>query len=293
MPFKVVGVGGSGCAAVERMGGCEGCRLVAINTDAASLLERKVENKVLIGLKVTKGRSTGNNLKLGQEAAVADLDKIKSALAGSKLTFLIAGLGGGTGAGAAPVVAEAAKSLGSTVVAFVNLPFTAEGKICQSNSEKGLQGLRPYCDLIIVVENDRFLQMVPNMSLRDAFTKVNHILLEAVQGMAKLTADSGVDNVKPMLNGYGTIGHGVGPSLRKAVDACLGSALIGADIREAKNVLINFTANTPLQEGLQEALDQIAAKTNPQAGILWTSTRDAGAEGVEALAVFSGVRYAF
>jgi cell division protein FtsZ len=291
MSFKVVGVGGSGCAAVEKMIGCAGCELIAIHTDARSLLDRKIEHKVLIGLTITKGRSTGNNLQLGHDAAVSDLDKIKSAIDGSKLIFIIGGLGGGTGAGAAPVVAEAAKSQGATVVAFVNIPFTAEGKICRSNSQKGIEGLRPYCDLIVVIENDRFLKVVPDLSLRDAFTKVNHMLLEAVRGMAKLTVDSGQDNLKPLLKGYGTIGHGVGPTLKKAVDAALESPLIGGDIKKATAVLLNFTTHTQELEGLQEALDEISSKTGTQAAIIWTNTLEASAEGVEALAVFSGMDF--
>ena len=140
--IRVVGVGGSGCAAVERMRGCGGCDLIAVHTDAMSLLERKADNKVLIGRNVTKGRSTGNNILLGEEAAISDRDKLASNLAGAEVVFVIAGLGGGTGAGASPVVAEAAKGHGSTVVAFVNIPFTAEGKVCRINAVAGLENMR-------------------------------------------------------------------------------------------------------------------------------------------------------
>lgn len=290
--FKVVGVGGSGCAAVEKMAGCGGCELIAVHTDARSLLDNKVPNKVLIGLTVTKGRSTGNNIRLGETAALTDRDKIKAALEGAKEVFVIAGLGGGTGAGAAPVVAEAAKSMGCTVVAFVNTPFAAEGKVCKSNAAAGLAGLAPYCDLIVVIQNDRFLKTVPDLSLRDAFTKVNHMLLEAVRGMVKLTVDSGMDNLKPLLGGYATLAYGVGPTLKKAVDAALESPLIGADLREASGIMLNFTTHTAELERLQEALDDIASKTNPKASIVWTNTVDNSAEGIEVLAVFTGVKAA-
>jgi cell division protein FtsZ len=288
--FKVVGVGGSGCAAVERMLGTDGCEPVAIHTDAKSLLDRKVPNKVLIGLTVTKGRSTGNNMKLGEQAALADLDKIKAALEGTKVTFVIAGIGGGTGAGAAPIVAQAAKSQGSQVIAFVNVPFLAEGKICRNNAMKAIEGLRPYCNLLVIIENDRFLKSVPEMSIRDAFTKVNHMLLEAVRGMVKLTSDSGIENIRSMLAGYATLGHGAGPTLKKAVDAALESPLIGGDIKEASAVMLEFTTHTKEVEGIQEALDAITQRTSPQSGIIWTNSIEDGEEAVEVLAIFSGVK---
>jgi cell division protein FtsZ len=288
--FKVVGVGGSGCAAAERMIGCSGCDFIAVNTDAKSLLDSRVPNKVLLGLNVTKGRSTGNNIRLGEEAALADRDKIRAALEGAKMTFLMAGLGGGTGAGAAPVVAEAAKSIGSCVVAFANIPFAAEGRVCRSNAQYGVEHLAPYCDLLILVQNDRFMRMVPDMSIRDAFTKVNDMLLEAVRGMVKLTLESGVENLKPLLRGFGSIGYGVGPTLAKATEAAMASPLVGADLKEASAAMLNFTTHAPEVEGLQEALDAVSSRVAPQAGIIWTNTVEAGAEAVEVLAVFSGVK---
>jgi cell division protein FtsZ len=290
--FKVVGVGGSGCAAAEKMAGCQGCDLIAVNTDAKTLLECRVQHKVLIGLAITKGRSTGNNIRLGEEAAVLDRDKIRAALDGARVTFIVAGLGGGTGAGAAPVVAEAAKSMGSVVVAFVNTPFGAEGKICRGNAQAGLEHLRPYCDLVVVIQNDRFLKVVSDMSIRDAFTKVNRMVLEAVKGMVKLTADAGVDNLKPILKGYATLGYGVGPTLAKAVDAALDSPLIGADLKEASGAMLEFTSHSKEVKGLQEALDAVNSKS-PNAAIVWTNTVEDGAEAVEVLAIFSGYSSGF
>ncbi len=286
--IKVVGVGGSGCATVERMGEC-GCELIAVHTDAMSLLERKVPTKVLIGRDVTKGRSTGNNIMLGEQAAIGDRDKLAGVLAGAEATFVIAGIGGGTGAGASPIVAEAAKEHGSTVVAFVNTPFTAEGKVCRSNAKAALDNLHPYCDLIVVIENDRFLKVVPDLSIRDAFTKVNHLLLEAVRGMVKLIIDSGLDNLRPLLTGYGAIGHGVGPTLAKAVESALSSPLVGGDVGTASGVLLNFTTHSKALRGLQDALDRISAEAG-EASLIWTNTVDDSAEGVEVLALFSGIK---
>jgi len=291
--FKVVGVGGSGCAAVERMLGCSGCDFIAIHTDAASLLERKVPKKVLIGLEVTRGRSTGNNIKLGEEAALLAMDKIKNALLAAKVTFIIAGLGGGTGAGASPIVAEAAKTLGSMVVAFVNIPFTAEGKVCKTNARTGIEKLRPYCDLIVVIENDRFLKIVPNMSIKGAFTKVNNMVLETVRGMVNLMVDSGAENLRPWLQGYATLGWGAGATIQKAVEAALHSPLIGADIRESTGVMLDLTTKSGDVSAVQEALDAIASKVAPQANIIWASTPDDTAEGVEVIALFSGVKPVF
>jgi len=287
--FKVVGVGSSGSAAVERMVGSPGIGLIAVNTDAKTLLGSTVPFKVLIGLGVTKGRSTGNNIGLGEKAAVADQDRIKAALEGAKEVFIIAGIGGGTGAGAAPVVAEAAKSMGATVVAFVNTPFGAEGKVCRTNAEAGIRNLTPYCDLIVVVENDRFLKTLQDMSLRDAFTKVNRMVLEAVLGMVKLASDAGMDALKPMLRGYATIGYGVGPTAAKAADAAMDSPLGGVEVGKATGVMMHFTARSQEISGIQEALGKVAEKASPGATILWTGTVDDGSEAVEALAIFTGV----
>jgi cell division protein FtsZ len=287
--IKVVGVGGSGCATVERMLGAGGCDLIAVHTDAVSLLEHKADAKILIGLNVTKGRSTGNNIRLGEEAAIADRDKIREVLGDPEVAFVIAGLGGGTGAGASPIVAETAKTHGATVVAFVNIPFTAEGRVCKSNALTGLDNLKPYCDLIVVIQNDRFLKVVPDLSIRDAFTKVNHMVLEAVRGMVKLVMESGTENLKPLLGGYATIGHGVGPTLKKAVEAALDSPLVGADLSAAQGVLVNFTTHTKALKGVGAALNVISQGTNGSAGVIWTNTVDDSAEGVEVLVVFAGV----
>ncbi len=287
--FKVVGVGSSGSAAVERMAGCVGCGLVAVNTDAKTLLDSKAPYKVLIGLSVTGGRSTGNDIRLGERAAVADQDKIKAALEGAKEVFIIAGIGGGTGAGAAPVVAEAAKSMGAVVVAFVNTPFGAEGKVCRANAEAGIRNLVPYCDLIVVVENDRFLKTLQDMSLRDAFTRVNRMVLEAVVGMVKLASDAGMDALKPMLKGYATIGYGVGPTAAKALEAAMDSPLAGVEVGKASGVMLHFTAGSQELSGVQEALGRASEKAAPGAAILWTSTVDDAGNAVEALAIFTGV----
>ncbi|MBD3389195.1 MAG: hypothetical protein GF416_08880 [Candidatus Altiarchaeales archaeon] len=287
--IKVVGVGGSGCATAEKMEACSGCHLVAVHTDAMSLLKYKVHDKILVGKAVTRGRSTGNNISLGEEAALSDRDRISEVLGDCDVVFLVAGLGGGTGAGASPIVAEEAKGHGSAVIAFVNIPFTAEGKVCRSNADNGISRLRPFCNLIVVVENDRFLKLVHDLSIRDAFTTVNRIILEAVTGMVVLIEDSGLENIMPMLRGYATLGHGVGSNPRKALRAALDSPLIGADISTASGVLLNFTSHSKSVEGIQPALEELNSNISSAAGVVWTNTADDSAEAVEVLALFSGV----
>lgn len=287
--IRVVGVGGSGCATVEKMTGCAGCDLVAVHTDAMGLLKIRAPTKVLIGKDITGGRSTGNNIRLGEDAAIADRERLSQVLQGAEATFIVAGLGGGTGAGASPVVAESAKNHGSKVIAFVNIPFTAEGSVCKGNATAGLDGLKPYCDLIVVIENDRFLKVVPDLSVRDAFTKVNMILYEAVRGFVNLIVDSGLDNLLPLLSGYATLGHGVGASIKKGVEAAIGSPLVGADTEKATGVLLNIITHAKKIEGLQPALDAVAEATSESASVVWTHTFDDTAEAVEVLALFTGV----
>jgi cell division protein FtsZ len=293
LSFKVVGVGGSGCSTVERMRECQSCDLIGIHTDAKSLLSRRIPFKVLIGLNVTRGRSTGNDFHLGQRAASDDEEKITSAIGEPNIVFIIAGIGGGTGAGASPTVAKIAKKSGATVIAFINVPFTAEGRICRENAEKSIERLMPFCDLIILIENDRFLKTVPDLSITEAFTRVNHMLLESVQAMVKLVESAGIDNILPLLSGYAVLGYGFGPTIGKSVNAALESPLIGADIVKSKGVMISFKTNAIESDELATALDDIIGKTNNSAPLLWTNTSRGEGEGVEAILLFSGVNPTF
>ncbi|MBU0762110.1 MAG: hypothetical protein KKD39_03730 [Candidatus Altiarchaeota archaeon] len=284
---KVVGVGGSGCAACERMSSLKGCDFIGVHTDAASLLKTRIPLKVLIGLDLTRGRSTGNNIRLGEEAAISDREKISSVLTGAKITFLIAGLGGGTGAGASPVVAEAAKSLGSTVIAFVNIPFTAEGKVCLSNAKTGLDNLRPYCDLIVLLENDRFLQIVSDVAIGDAFTKVNDILFEAVSSVLSTSLDAGPESIRPLLVGFGTLGHGLGTDYLSAVKSAMSSPLLIYDIIRAKGVLLDFRG--PKDDGdVKEALDYVFSQLPEGTPLLWGLKNRGEGDLFESMALFTG-----
>jgi cell division protein FtsZ len=285
--IKVVGVGGSGCAACERMRNMPKCDFIGINTDAPSLLKGNIPLKVLIGLEVTKGRSTGNNISLGEEAAVSDRGKIESILEGSKLTFLISGIGGGTGAGAAPVVAEAAKSQGSLVVAFVNMPFTSEGKICMSNAKTGLDNLSPYCDLIVVLENDRFLQALQNAQIEEAFKKVNEILFDAVSAMAKISLESGLDSMKNLLSGFGSLGYGVGEDPLRATSNATQSKLLLYELKESKGAMMHIRG-PHAEEGFGEALNFASSNIGPEKPIIWSHEKKQGSELFDCILLVTG-----
>ena len=287
--IKVFGVGGLGCSACEKMMGYSGCDVIAVHTDASGLLQCRVFDKILLGRDLTKGRSTGNNIVLGSQAAASSLDKIEQSLHDVKITFLIAGLGGGTGAGATPTFAEVAKGLGSMVIAFVNIPFSAEGKICRQNAKSSLDNLKPFCDLIVFIENDRFLKTVPDLNIREAFSKVNNMFFEVVTGMVKLFQNSKVETIQPLMSGYATLGYGFGETVGDAVNAALDSPLIGSDITQSLGVLLIFSSNKSDLTGISGCMVELAKKTNEYSSILWTNIVDENFSGVEVMILFTGV----
>ena len=169
--IKVVGCGGAGTNTIDRLleMGVEGGEVVAVNTDALHLLYSKAPAKILIGTSVTGGVGAGNDPEVGEQCAESDIEKISNSLQGSDMVFVTCGLGGGTGTGSVPVVAEVAQDLQSLVIAIVTLPFSVEGRIRAENSLKGLRKLRKYADTVIVIPNDKLLEIAPNLPLNAAF----------------------------------------------------------------------------------------------------------------------------
>jgi len=226
--IKVIGCGGSGTNSIQRMTeeGIFGAELFALNTDAQHLLYSKVERKILIGKKTTRGLGAGSIPRLGEEAARENEDDIKAIVDDADMVFVTCGLGGGTGTGSAPVVAQAAQEAGALTIGVVTLPFHAEGMVRRENSDMGLETLRENTDTLIVIPNDKLLETVPRLPLNDAFRVADDVLMRAVKGITELITKSGLINldfadVRTVMKdgGMAMIGFGEADGQNKAVEA--------------------------------------------------------------------------
>ena len=254
--IKVVGVGGGGGNAVEHMvkESVEGVEFIAINTDAQALRNASSNQTVQIGTNITKGLGAGANPEIGREAALEDVDGIRSMLDGSDMVFIAAGMGGGTGTGAAPVVAEIAKDLGILTVAVVTKPFSFEGKKRINYAEQGINELAKHVDSLITIPNDKLLKVLGRgVSLLDAFKAANNVLLGAVQGIAELITRPGLINVdfadvRTVMREMGTAMMGTGSACgegraQEAAEKAISSPLLeDVDLFDASGILVNITA---------------------------------------------------
>lgn len=262
--IKVVGVGGGGCNAVDSMinRGLRGVEFIAVNTDAQVLEASLASQKIQIGTNVTRGLGAGADPNVGRKAAEEDKEKITRALDGADMVFITAGMGGGTGTGAAPLVASIAKSLGALVIATVTKPFGWEGKIRMKNAEEGIKELKQFVDSLIVIPNSRILSIIDSgTSAEKAFDKPNEILYEATRGISDIITIRGIINVdfadvRTVMkeSGQALMGCGISSGENRAVDAAhkaISSPLLeGISIRGAKNILLNVSgpSNMTLQE---------------------------------------------
>jgi len=257
--IKVVGVGGGGNNAVNRMiaSGLTGVEFISVNTDAQVLVQSNAKIKIQIGDKLTKGLGAGANAEVGQKAAEEDKDKIKEALEGADMVFITAGMGGGTGTGASPVIAEIAKGLGALTVGVVTKPFTFEGRKRMQQAEQGAANLREKCDTVIVIPNDRLLEVVEQKtSIIEAFKICDDVLRQGVQGISDLITIPGLINldfadVKTIMSEAGSalMGIGVGTGESKAVqaaEAAISCPLLETKIEKAKGILFNITGGPDL-----------------------------------------------
>ena len=229
--IKVIGVGGSGGNAVNTMitSGVTGVDFIVANTDAQALRMSKSPVKIQIGTQLTKGLGAGANPNVGREAAQEDKDKLAEALKGADMIFVAAGMGGGTGTGAAPVIAEVARENGALVVGVVTKPFTREGRQRLAKGEDGIKELKKHVDSLIVIPNDRLLGLAgKSMSILDAFKPSDDVLRQAVQGISDLITQSGLINVdfadvKAIMSerGMAMMGIGLGSGENRAVDAAV------------------------------------------------------------------------
>ncbi|SDF13667.1 cell division protein FtsZ [Halorientalis regularis] len=302
--ITVVGCGGAGGNTVTRMmdEGIHGAKLVAANTDAQHLADEvKADTKILIGKKRTGGRGAGSVPKIGEEAAQENIEDIQQSIDGSDMVFVTAGLGGGTGTGAAPVVAQAAQEAGALTIAIVTIPFTAEGERRRANADAGLERLRAVSDTVIVVPNDRLLDYAPSMPLQDAFKICDRVLMRSVKGMTELITKPGLVNVDfadvrtIMENGgVAMIGLGESDSENKAQDSirsALRSPLLDVEFDGANSALVNVVGGPDMSiEEAEGVVEEIYDRIDPDARIIWGASVNQEFEGkMETMIVVTGV----
>ncbi|MBU1105807.1 MAG: cell division protein FtsZ [Candidatus Riflebacteria bacterium] len=281
--IKVIGVGGAGMNAVNRMieANLTGVEFIAANTDAQALTNSNAKIKIQLGDKLTKGLGAGANFEIGKKAAEEDRDHIAEVLEGADMVFITAGMGGGTGTGAAPIVAEIAREIGALTVAVVTKPFTFEGRKRASAAEHGIKNLKDRVDAIIVIPNDKLLEISKeNVTMLEAFGYADDILRQGVQGISDLIVVPGLINtdfadVKTIMSQAGSALMGIGTASgeNRAVTAAqmaISSPLLESSIAGAKGVLMNITAGADL--GIHEvnkACSIIQEVVDPDANIIY------------------------
>src|SRR5437016_5081863 len=287
--IKVIGVGGGGGNAVNRMiqAGIKGVEFLVTNTDVQAMRTSLAPNKIQIGAKLTKGLGAGANPEIGKQAALEDTDRILEALSGADMIFITTGMGGGTGTGAAPIIASLAAELGALTVAVVTKPFAFEGKRRRVQAEHGIRGLRDTVDTLITIPNERLLNFVERAtSLGEAFQIADDVLRQAVQGISDLITVPGEINldfadVKTIMHGMGMalMGTGVSSGEHRAVEAAqraISSPLLEeASIEGAKGVLINITGGTDMTLfEVHEAASIIQEAADEEANIIFGTVID-------------------
>lgn len=287
--IKVIGVGGGGSNAVNRMIslGLEGVEFIAVNTDAQALLTSQAPRRIRIGEKLTKGLGAGARPEKGEQAAQESRNEIIKALEGSDMVFITAGMGGGTGTGAAPIIAQCAKEIGALTVAVVTRPFTFEGPRRKKNADMGIENLRRSVDTIITIPNDRLLQVVDKkMPVTEAFRIADDVLRQSVQGISYLITMPGFVNldfadVQTIMSNSGSALIGIGEASGEkapvnAAKAAIDSPLLETNIQGARSVLINIMGSN---EGLtmfevNEASTTIQEAADKDAEIMWGMSID-------------------
>jgi cell division protein FtsZ len=290
--IKVIGVGGGGGNAVNRMieAGVKGVEFIVANTDVQALNSSKAPIKIQLGSRLTRGLGAGADPNIGRDAALEDHEKILDVLEGSDMVFVTTGLGGGTGTGAAPVIASLAIELGALTVAVVTKPFSVEGKARMTKAEKGLAELRGCVDTIITIPNSKLKEVEEKISIMEAFRRADDILLQAVQGISDLITVPGMINldfadVKAVMRGMGVALMGIGRAKGenaavKAMKTAIDSKLLEENsIKGAKGALINITGSKdmPLDE-IEEAISLIHEEAHDDANIIFGTVFDENME---------------
>src|SRR5512147_615473 len=286
--IKVIGVGGGGSNAVNRMidAGMEGVEFMTANTDLQALEMSRAPVRIQLGVKLTNGLGAGANPEVGRKAALEDADKIIEALEGADMVFVTAGLGGGTGTGAAPIIASLASEMGALTVAVVTKPFGFEGKRRMSQAERGLQELLDSVDTMIVIPNEKLLAVAQNAGFFESFRVADDILRQAVQGISDIITIPGIINrdfadVKAIMAGmgYAVMGTGMASGDQRAVEAAqkaIASPLLEAGaIDGARGILINITGSSNLRLAeVNEASTIIQTAAHEDANIIFGAVHD-------------------
>ncbi len=307
--IKVVGAGGAGGNTLNRLMemGIEGGDIIAVNTDALDLLYTSANTKILIGSTITGGIGAGNNPDIGEQCAETDIKKIADSLIDSDMVFVTCGLGGGTGTGAVPVIAEVAKDTNSLTIGVVTLPFAVEGRVRAKNALSGLKKLRRYADTVIVIPNDRLMEIAPNLPINAAFKVADELLSNAVKGITEMVTKPGLVNmdfadIRAIMKDGGTAMIGFGASTkdtkmedraRESVGKALKSPLLDTDVGSAKGALINIVGSRDmtLQEA-EEIVRIVSESIDSGAEIIWGAQIDDSLDRniIKTLLILSGVK---
>ena len=302
--ITVVGTGGAGNNTISRLNeiGIEGARTITVNTDAQDLFYSRADKKLLLGRQICGGLGAGGEPTVGEECAEESEEDIREELEGSDMVFVTCGLGGGTGTGSAPIISKISKKSGALTVAVATMPFSAEGVKIRENAERGLEKLQAASDTVIVIPNDKLLEVAPNLPLNKAFMVSDEILGRAVKGITELITKTGLvsldfADIRSIMKGSGMamIGMGESESGDRAIESvheALSSPLLDIDISNAKGALINISGSSDLTLQESEKIVQIVAdKLDPEANIIWGAQIDESLHNIiRTTIVVSGVK---
>jgi cell division protein FtsZ len=304
--ITIMGCGGGGSNTIRRLSqaGVSGATLVACNSDARHLLSIQAPNKILLGKATTKGLGAGAIPEIGARAAEESSDDIRKYVQNANIVFVTAGMGGGTGTGSAPVVAENAKRYGALVIGVTTLPFKAEGKLRMENALRGLSHLREFCDTTIVVQNDKLLEIVPKLPIEAAFKVADEVLMQSIKGITEVLTKPGLVNVDfndimTIMKGAGLAMIGIGESssdddrVTEAVNDAMATPMLGeVDLKEAKGVLVRVVGGPDMTvTEAEKAASLVSSKVNPRARIIWGCSVENEMQGrVKVLVVVTGVK---
>jgi cell division protein FtsZ len=280
--IKIIGCGGGGNNSIHRMSevGIKGTETMAINTDAQDLLYTNADIKILIGKELTQGLGAGSQPKIGEEAARESEHEIRQKLQGSDMVFVTAGMGGGTGTGSAPVIADIAKKAGALTVGIITMPFEMEGQRRYENALIGLERMEQIVDTLIVIPNDKLLELAPDLPLQTAFKVADEILTNSVKGIAELVTKTGLVNldfadIRAIMGngGVSMIGIGEADSENRALEAvekAVANPLLDVDITGASGALVNVLGGSDLTlDEAKQVIEAISNKLDEEAKIIW------------------------
>lgn len=304
--ISIIGCGGGGSNTARRVtqAGVTGATIVACNSDARHLLGLQVPNKVLLGKSTTKGLGAGAIPEIGQQAAEESEGDLRKYVTGANIVFVTTGMGGGTGTGSAPVVAEMARKQGALVIGIVTLPFKAEGRVRMENAIRGLENLKEHCDTTIVVQNDKLLELVPRLPIEAAFKVADEVLMQSIKGITEVVTKPALVNldfndILTIMKNGGIAMIGIGETdsdddrVNKVVEEALSSPMLGAvDLHEAKGAMIRVIGGPDMTVSeAEKAAELVSQAVNPRARIIWGCAIEPDMKGkMTAMVIITGIK---